>query len=317
MLQSTAGKAMGDGWNHLWGVGFGLAVACVAILAWRLRRVRDTAAATRTKLAETEAANAALADEIEQRKAIEEQKDRMFSIIAHDLRAPFSVLLGFASILNDESAELPREQIQRYSRSIHTNGVRVLALLDNMLQWARLQMKRVKVVLSTEPLRPIVERLIADLADGNGKEITLESHVDDVTVQADPALLSTTLRNLVTNGIKFTPSGGKVDVRAKAEGDSVVIEVADTGVGIAADRLPRLFEPGGQRATSGTHGETGTGLGLLICKDLLELHGSRLEVESTVGSGTVFRFALPIGEASPDGAAAKAGTAGGELGETV
>jgi len=310
---------MGEGSQYLWGFSLAVAVAGLAIVGARLRRLQALRAAVEAKLAETTAANAALALEIERRKVSEEQKDRMFSIVAHDLRAPFSVLLGFASILNDEAAELPREQIQRYSRSIHTNGVRVLALLDNMLQWARLQMKRVKVVVSTEPLRPLVDRLLADVAaDGTGKEVALESHVDDVTVQADPALLATTLRNLVTNGVKFTPAGGKVEVRARVEGESVTIEVADTGVGIAADRLERLFEAGGQRATAGTSGETGTGLGLLICKDLIELHGSRLEVESAPGNGTVVRFRMPVGETRTEGRATrKASTAGDEVADTA
>jgi len=311
---------MGDGWNHLWEIAPAIAIVCVVVLGRRrLRRFRELRASDEAKLAEALAANASLALDIEQRKASEEQKDRMFSIIAHDLRAPFSVLLGFASILRDEAADLPRQQIERYSRSIHTNGVRVLALLDNMLQWARLQMRRVKVVVSTEPFRPVVERLLADLAEGAAaKEVSLESYIDDVTVQADPALVATTLRNLVTNGIKFTPPGGKVEVRAKADGDAVRIEVADTGVGIAADRLPRLFEPGGQRATAGTNGETGTGLGLLICKDLIELHGGQLEVESTLGSGTVFRFKLPISELRNDGAEARKSRASDdELGDSV
>jgi signal transduction histidine kinase len=239
----------------------------------------------------------------------------MFSIIAHDLRAPFSVLLGFASLLREEAAELPRDQIERYSKSIHANGVRLLALLDNMLQWARLQMKRVKLMPSTEPLHPIVERLFMDVAEAAGaKNVKLENQVADVTVEADATLLATILRNLVTNGVKFTQAGGTVTVRAAAEDGAVAIEVSDSGMGIPEDRMAGLFEPGGQRATPGTNGETGTGLGLLICRDLVELHGGRLEVASTVDKGTVFRFRLPRGEVRGV-AAPSAARSGDELGE--
>jgi signal transduction histidine kinase len=292
------------------------AVLAFAFACYRMILKRAQAAeTTRRDAAERlERTNAALSLEIERRKVSEEQKDRMFSIIAHDLRAPFSVLLGFASILHEEAAELPREQIERYSKSIHANGERVLALLDNILQWARLQMKRVKLAPSTEPLRPIVERLFADVAETAGKDVKLENDVGDVTVEADPTLLATILRNLVTNGIKFTQAGGTVTVRATADDGAVTIEVADSGIGIPEDRMARLFEPGAQRATPGTNGETGTGLGLLICRDLIELHGSRLEVASTVGKGTAFRFRLPRGE-TPGAAAASAVRSEHELGE--
>jgi signal transduction histidine kinase len=294
------------------GAVLAFAFACYRMIA---RRGQAVDMVRRNAAEELERANAALSLEIERRKVSEEQKDRMFSIIAHDLRAPFSVLLGFASILREEAAELPPEQIERYSGSIHANGVRLLALLDNMLQWARLQMKRVKLVPSTEPLHPIVERLFMDVAETAGaKNVKLENRVADITVEADATLLATILRNLVTNAVKFTQAGGTVTVRAAAEDDVVAIEVSDSGVGIPEDRMARLFEPGAQRATPGTKGETGTGLGLLICRDLIELHGGRLEVASTLGKGTTFRFRLPRGEVHGVAAPSAAGSEH-ELGE--
>jgi signal transduction histidine kinase len=272
------------------------------LLASRLHRLRRM---EYLRLGEASTANAALALEVERRKTSEEQKDRMFSIIAHDLRGPFSVLLGFAEILREEAAHLPREQIERYSRSVHESGRRVLGLLDNMLQWARLQMKRVKVTPSTQALRPLLDVLLDDLGEtARTKGVEIESRVADLLVEADPALLVSILRNLLTNGIKFTPRGGRVEVRATAEQGSVCIAVRDTGAGIPPDRLKTLFEPGAQRSTLGTNGEIGTGLGLLICRDLAQLHGSRLEVESELGAGSTFRFRLPAGKGRPAAAAA-------------
>src|SRR5207249_11785020 len=121
----------------------------------------------------------------------------------------------------------------------------------------------------------------------------LGSDVADLTVSADTSMLDAILRNLIGNGVKFTYPGGYVRVRARAEGESVVIEVTDDGVGIAPNALEHLFDGSGQRSTQGTNGEPGTGLGLLVCRDLIARHGGRLEVDSAPGRGSTFRFRLP------------------------
>ncbi|HSD11251.1 MAG TPA: HAMP domain-containing sensor histidine kinase [Candidatus Binatia bacterium] len=246
------------------------------------------------KILEEQRANASLESEITRRKASEEQKDRLFSIIAHDLRGPFNVLLGYSSMLAEEAHELSGDEVERYGRAMHESGKRVFRLLENLLHWTRLQMNRVSFAPGPQDLAECVQRAFDDIAAAAAtKGVRLRSDVADLAVSADATMLDAILRNLVGNGVKFTFPGGHVDVRARIDGESVVIEVIDDGVGIAPEALEHLFDGSGERSTHGTSGEPGTGLGLLVCRDLVARHGGRLEVESVPERGSTFRFRLP------------------------
>jgi signal transduction histidine kinase len=270
---------------------FALANAFGMLLASRLHALRRM---EYRKIVEEQRANASLELEVARRKASEQQKDRMFSIIAHDLRGPFNVLLGYSSILTEEAHDLSGEEIERYSRAMHESGKRVFRLLENLLHWTRLQMNRVSFAPEPQDLAERVQRAFDDIATtAAAKGVRLARDVADLSVSADTSMLDAILRNLIGNGVKFTYPGGYVEVRARAEGESVVIEVTDDGVGIAPNALEHLFDGSGQRSTQGTNGEPGTGLGLLVCRDLIARHGGRLEVDSAPGRGSTFRFRLP------------------------
>jgi signal transduction histidine kinase len=268
-----------------------LANALGMLLSTRLHALRRR---EYCKIVEDQRANAALELEVARRKASEEQKDRLFSIIAHDLRGPFNVLLGYSTILTEEAHDLSGDDVQRYSRAMHESGKRVFRLLENLLHWTRLQMNRVSFAPEPQDLGERVKRAFDDIATTAAtKGVKLGSDVADLAVSADASMLDAILRNLIGNGVKFAYPGGHVDVRTRIEGESVVIEVVDDGVGIAPNALEHLFDGSGQRSTQGTSGEPGTGLGLLVCKDLIARHGGRLEVESAPERGSTFRFRLP------------------------
>ena len=270
-----------------------------------------------TKILEEQRANATLELEVKRRKASEEQKDRLFSIIAHDLRGPFNVLLGYSSMLAEEAHDLSADEVERYSRAMHESGRRVFRLLENLLHWTRLQMNRVSFAPAPQDLAEHVRRAIDDIASTAAtKGVRVQSNVAGLAISADAVMLEAILRNLIGNGVKFTYPGGHVDVRARAEAESVVIEVIDNGVGIAPGALEHLFDGSGQRSTPGTSGEPGTGLGLLVCRDLIARHGGRLEVESVPERGSTFRFRLPRA-ASLRTPAASASSIEPKLGETT
>jgi signal transduction histidine kinase len=282
----------------------------VALRSHTLRRMEFA------EILDEQHAKASLVAEVARRKASEEQKDRLFSILAHDLRGPFNALLGYSSMLAQDAAELGRDEVQRYSREMHESAKRVFRLLDNLLHWTRLQINRVSFVPGPLDLAECVQRAFDHIGPAAAnKGVRLRSGVGDLAVSADATMLDAILRNLIGNAVKFSYPGGHVDVRAGADGESVVIEVIDDGVGMTPEVLEHLFEDRGQRSTHGTSGEPGTGLGLLVCRDLVARHGRRLEVESVPERGSTFRFRLPrVGP--PPGAKERTGSVKPEIRET-
>ena len=273
------------------------------LLANRMHRLRR---AQYIRLAAARLANATLALQVARREASEHQKDQLFSIIAHDLRSPFNVLLGYSRILADHADEIDAARTRKIGRAIHAQGTRILALLDDLLQWARLQIAGIRFAPSPQNLRDQVRGVIESLGpDAAAKGVRLVDATEPCWAAVDPAMLATIFRNLIGNAVKFTAAGGQVEVRARREGTSIRIEVADTGIGIPPERLKRLFEISSDRSTRGTDGERGSGLGLLIARDLIEHHRSRLEVESSPGNGSTFGFRLPQADPAPSRASSR------------
>ncbi len=230
------------------------------------------------------------------------QKDMFFSIIAHDLKGPFNALLGFTSLLSDPGEDLTPEAAKEYGNIVHESAQNVFKLLENLLEWSLLQMGRIdfdpgpvdlnSLFFSNLTLfRPIAEkkqiRLICDIK--NSPEGT-----PPLTLLADTHMVDTIIRNLINNAIKYTPELGEVVISARHKNDWVEIEVSDTGVGISDEKAARLFQLDKNTTTTGTSGETGTGLGLYLCKDFVERQGGHISLESSEGKGTKFRFKLPI-----------------------
>jgi signal transduction histidine kinase len=273
------------------------------LLASRMHRLRRT---DYLRLTEERLTNATLTLQVARREASEHQKDQLFTIIAHDLRSPFNVLLGYSRILADHADEIDAARASKIGRAIHAQGTRILALLDDLFQWARLQIAGVRFAPSPQNLRSQVQGVLEGLGtDASNKGVRLVDAAEDCWAAADPAMLATIFRNLIGNAVKFTAAGGQVEVRARRKGGAIRIEVADTGIGISPERLKGLFEISGDRSTRGTDGERGSGLGLLIARDLIEYHRSRLEVESSPGTGSVFGFCLPEVDPPPSQASSR------------
>ena len=229
---------------------------------------------------------------------LNQQKDKFFSIIAHDLRGPFNALLGFSEILATQGDSLERERVTEYGTLVHDAGQRTFALLEDLLDWSRLQMGRMEFDPQSYELdKAIKENLAIFKAAAAEKNLLLK--MDDcpaLTASADKRMVDTILRNLISNAIKFTDRKGTVSVSVTARPTEKLIEVAvtDTGVGMSSGRLARLFRIDESSSTKGTEGENGTGLGLHLCKELVEIHGGEISVASAINEGTTVRFTLPV-----------------------
>jgi len=222
------------------------------------------------------------------------EKDRFFSIIAHDLKSPFSPLLGFAQLLYEEIDDLTKEEQVQYAKSIYDTSKSIYRLLENLLEWSRSQIGQFTYNPVPFDISTLIKDIIAVyLPSAQSKSIQLSQiSEDNLIVYADKAMTSTVLRNLISNAIKFTPADGIIAVSYYPFDGQIRISVSDTGVGISeADQL-KLFKLDSSFSLPGTDNEKGTGLGLLLCKDLVEKQGGALSITSEIGRGSEFTFTL-------------------------
>jgi len=224
-------------------------------------------------------------------------KDKMFSIIAHDLRTPFNGLLAFSDILSNDYDSLTREEVQEYIEVIRDLSQNTFNLLEKLLQWSRLQTGRMEFKPVKIPFREISDNVINLLkANAIGKGIQFSANIEEgLTVYGDSNMVNAVTRNLASNAIKFTPENGTVIITAHTlSGNMAEITVADTGIGINSEDLLKLFRVETQHSTKGTKGETGTGLGLLLCMEFVDRNGGEIRIESEPGKGSRFIFTLPL-----------------------
>lgn len=224
------------------------------------------------------------------------EKDRFFSIIAHDLKSPFNALLGFSEVLLARLDTMNAADVREYVQIIRDSGKLAYELLENLLEWSRLQLGRVEICPEPVDLGALAGRVIGLYRPAaQAKGLALVNGMDGGVALADPSVVDTVLRNLVGNAVKFTETGGTIRLAAapSAGGDDVEITVTDSGIGIPAEKLPNLFRIDAHVSTAGTRGEPGTGLGLVLCKELVERSGGTISAESRPGAGTVFRVLLP------------------------
>ncbi len=221
-------------------------------------------------------------------------KDRFFSIISHDLRAPFNGLLGMSSLILEEFESLDKSEIYEYTQVINKSAMSAHRLVENLLHWSLQEGGSLKPDMKKMSLLELVEDVKQTLnLFAKQKEIELKASGNwNVEVTADQNLLKSTLINLVSNALKFTRQQGKVELTASISNDFVTITVKDNGVGIPEDKLLKLKKLGETKSTMGTHGEAGSGLGLKLCFQFLNMMESNLEVESTLNGGTSFSFKL-------------------------
>jgi two-component system, sensor histidine kinase and response regulator len=237
----------------------------------------------------------------EELKKINEAKDRFFSIIAHDLKSPLNSLLGFSSILSERAKEKKYDECERIADIIHQSSTRAVTLLSNLLSWAQTQVGNIEFqpeFFNFAELAEQVENYMKDAAQL--KNIVIVNKLPPaVHVYADKEMMASVLRNLLTNAVKFTHPGGTVTISSRQSGNELTLSVSDTGVGIPANKMKELFQIGRTNSTYGTSKESGTGLGLILCREFVSLHQGKIWAESKAGSkagstsGSTFHFSIP------------------------
>ena len=223
-------------------------------------------------------------------------KDKFFSIISHDLRSPFNALLGFSQLLSENLENYNLPEIKTKVDKIRVSAENLYTLLENLLTWSRIQRGAMEHNPEELDVAEIVEGTIELFVSKAEEKNILLNHVipQGMVAHADYNMVNTVIRNLVSNAMKFTNGGGRIEVSARPQDENVIeVAVADTGTGINHEHLPKLFRIDVQYTQVGTAGEKGTGLGLILCKDLVEKNGGTIWVESEVEKGTTFRFTLP------------------------
>jgi len=224
------------------------------------------------------------------------EKDKFFTILAHDLRSPFNVFLNYTQMLEQELPTMTHEQIQKFVHLMGISATNLFHLLENLLEWSRLQRGLTTAHPESFPLMPNVKSSLDSVRDAASKKgIEIRTDIPaDLVVFADERMLDSILRNLSTNAVKFTPKGGKVTISAKTISEkSVEISIKDTGIGISKESIDNLFNLDSSTNRKGTDGEPSSGLGLILCKEFVEKNGGTLWVESDEGKGSTFYFTVP------------------------
>ena len=232
----------------------------------------------------------------EQLEKTNSEKDKFFSIIAHDLRSPFSGFLNLTEMMADGSEDFSKTELTKFSKSLHESASTVYKLLENLLEWAQMQ----KGTISFTPGEQLLSKMVSFSINTINqralqKGITIIDEVSKTQkVYADEKMINTVLRNFLSNAVKFTMQGGEIIVRTKKLDDEMVeISVSDTGVGMAEKDVNKLFKMEEKVSSRGTEGEPSTGLGLLLCKEFIEKNGGKVQVESEKGKGSIFYFTVP------------------------
>lgn len=222
-------------------------------------------------------------------------KDKFFSIIAHDLKNPISNFRDMTKVLVENYSALSEEDIQEYLSMLNKSSDTLFSLLENLLEWSRSQ----RGIISFDPVKLDLSYLVKNVVSlitplANSKNIRISNEVaDGIVFDADVNMINTVLRNIISNAIKFTPELGTITINAIVTEHHTEINIIDTGIGISAENIKRLFNIAENYSTLGTSNEKGTGIGLILCKEFIEKHNGRIWVESELGKGTKFSFVIP------------------------
>ncbi len=223
-------------------------------------------------------------------------KDKFFSIIAHDLKSPFNSLLGFSEMLALHAESKNIDQVIEYSNIINNSTKKLFNLVENLLQWSRAQLGTTRYTPEQTDIHLVANNIISLLRlNAEEKDIVISSKIHkDLTGWIDVNLFNTVLRNLLSNAIKFSRVGSMIKVTGVRDGDMIRISVSDSGVGIRRENLEKLFDIGTNITTKGTFNEKGTGLGLILCKEFVEINQGNIWAESVYGNGSTFHFTVPV-----------------------
>lgn len=245
-------------------------------------------------ITERKKSEVSLKESEQQLKELNTTKDKLFSIIAHDLRTPFTNIIGLTGLLIDNSIDF--EESEKYIKILNSSAKNTLILLDNLLNWAKSQtgqliFKPEKIIISN-----VIQEIIAlNKLHADTKSISVSyTSSNDLEVFADVNMLRTVLRNLISNAIKFTNKGGHVIINNVLKDNHVEISISDNGIGMNEEKHKFLFEIISNTTTLGTANENGSGLGLVLCKEFVNKNGGTIWAESEEGKGSCFKFTLPL-----------------------
>lgn len=261
------------------------------------RRLKSTSLLVEEKQAQLSKLNEELAERNEALDISNKTKDKLFSIISHDLTSPFQSILGNAELLLSDLDTLEKDEIRAFTENINKSSKILLELTKNLLTWSRLQLNRIQISLETLPVENLVSS-IGNYVDVQAKlkNIQMNFNVEkDLTLVSDKQIISTALLNLTSNAIKFTDNGGAVTINAFAEPahKSVIFQIVDSGIGIDKDTLTSILNGTNVESTIGTSNEKGTGLGILITRELVSKIGGEFDIKSTPGEGSIFSIKIP------------------------
>ncbi|MEI8113895.1 MAG: ATP-binding protein [Bacteroidia bacterium] len=222
-------------------------------------------------------------------------KDKFFSIIAHDLRSPFNSILGFIDLIQNQYDDIDDSEMKNYLHLIDDDTQKTLKLLENLLDWAKIQTGKISFKPGIQRLLPIIENVEEILKSAlNVKQLLLKHDISDqMEVFADTNMLTSILRNLISNSIKYSHPGGEITIDAESKNEWIEFSISDAGTGMDEETRKKLFVINGQVSAPGTENETGSGLGLILCKEFIEKHKGTIWVESIKGKGTKIVFRIP------------------------
>jgi signal transduction histidine kinase len=226
---------------------------------------------------------------------INAEKDKFFSIVAHDLRGPLSAFVMATQILTEQIQTMDIEEIREIAMSMKTSATNIYSLLENLLEWSRLRRGGMDFIPEIINLKKSVSACIDILSESAVKKrIGIENAIpDNLVIFADNHMFDTVVRNLISNAIKFTSPGGKVRVSAELKDENLIeVKISDTGIGMSPTLKNKLFHLSEKTSRQGTEGEPSSGLGLLLSKEFIEKHGGKIWAESEEGVGSTFYFTI-------------------------
>jgi signal transduction histidine kinase/uncharacterized protein HemY len=239
--------------------------------------------------------NQLLLDKNKEISDINKQKDKFFSIIAHDLRGPFNGFLGLTELLAEDIDDMDKEEIQFAAVNMRSSANNLNRLLENLLEWSRMEQGLIPFDPQQNMLSSVVNDCIATLeVAANKKEIKIKTNIPKETnIFADNNILHAVIRNILSNAVKFTPKGGEIIIEGKENNKNTTISIKDSGIGMDAKILENLFQLDVKTNRKGTDDEPSSGLGLILCKEFVEKHGGQIWVESEENKGSTFYFSFP------------------------
>lgn len=239
--------------------------------------------------------NSELTQMTKELKSTNNLKDKLFSIIAHDLRNPFNVLISSSEMLLDEASDYSKEEQDILKSNIRKTAKNTYLLLQNLLEWSQVQRNKVHLSLKQTNLDQLIHESTIDFnVSLTEKNIGFIKELKAVSALIDPVLITSVIRNLVSNAIKFTPRNGRIKLETDVLGNQLIIKVNDNGTGMPPEMVQNLFTDTHANSRQGTEGEKSTGLGLQLCKEFVELHQGRIIVESEENIGSTFTVMLPL-----------------------